>query len=259
LHFAKFGGKYTPIVGIDFMRCCAHATGACAGIDDAVFSGTPKGADFVATVIVWRLVQGQRCSFAVTARWSEYRPSSDHMWQKMPHLMLGKTAEALALRRAFPAELSGTFVAEELDQASDDGRSEGVPTPGQPSRPLAAQSPDVELPAPAPRKRDEYRPISTAQKKKLFTMARDKQWPLEALRARLLERFGHLAHGRHSRRRLRRSAAHHSQRTDVGGAADADTRRRRRSVLKGGGNPTCEARHARSHTPTWRRLRSRRS
>jgi hypothetical protein len=51
--------------------------------------------------------------FAV-ANFSAYNAGSP-IWKKMPALMVSKVAEMLALRRAFPLELSGLFGTEEME------------------------------------------------------------------------------------------------------------------------------------------------
>jgi phage recombination protein Bet len=113
-------GNRTMVIatGIDGYRTLADRTGCYAGNDDPVFDD-PDGPPKKATVTVYKVVGGVRCPFSATARWDQYVPQENmaFMWRRMPHLMLGKVAEALALRKAFPAAMSGIYTTEEMDQA----------------------------------------------------------------------------------------------------------------------------------------------
>lgn len=126
IYAIKRGDRMTVQTGIDGYRLIAARTGDLAGIDDATFDTEDEEHPNRATVTVYRFVRGARVAFSASARWREYVQinkkdgSTTDMWQRMPYLMLGKCAEALALRKAFPAELSGLYTNEEMAQASAD-------------------------------------------------------------------------------------------------------------------------------------------
>jgi phage recombination protein Bet len=126
---------------IDGYRLIADRTGCYAGNDDPIYDNedNPKRA----TVKVYKIVDGQRCPFEASARWSQYCPANEKqafMWRRMPHLMLGKCAEALALRKAFPAELSGLYTDAEMEQAGEENDNP-FGTPSEKPKPAAKAPP----------------------------------------------------------------------------------------------------------------------
>ncbi len=71
------------------------------------------------------------------------------MWAKMADLMLSKCAEALALRRAFPQELSGLYSDDEMEQTQVTEEAPAARPATKPTqRPVPG--PSAQLPPPAP-------------------------------------------------------------------------------------------------------------
>ena len=118
--------KMTVQVGIDGFRVIASRTDDLAGIDDPEYDTEEEEHPNVARVTVYRYGRNdERIPYKATARWTEYAQTKKDgnlgpMWKKLPYLMLGKCAEALALRKAFPDELSGMYTNEEMDQADNE-------------------------------------------------------------------------------------------------------------------------------------------
>lgn len=131
IHFVKRrtkqkDGTYTEVgtiqTGIDGLRAIAERSKTYAGSDDVVYDDEKATRPNKATVTVYRVIGGVRVPFTATARWKEFYPGEHlgFMWNKMPFHMLGKVAEALALRKAFPQDLSGLYTEEEMQKADAD-------------------------------------------------------------------------------------------------------------------------------------------
>lgn len=130
----KDGTKWVTVesmtlqTAIDGYRLIADRTGRYAPGSAPTY--TYKGDKVVsATAYVKKMTNdGTWHEISATAYWDEYvqktKDAGGNMvptkfWTNMPHNQLAKCAESLALRKAFPAELSGIFTKEEMEQSEN--------------------------------------------------------------------------------------------------------------------------------------------
>jgi phage recombination protein Bet len=141
LYMIERGGKFTIQSSIDGLRIVAQRSGEYAGQvgpywcgEDGIWTDIwlEKTPPLAAKVGVLR--KGFVEPLWAVAKFDGYNANSP-IWKKMPDLMIAKCAEALALRKAFPNDLSGIYTAEEMEQA------------GSPIAPVSAV---VEIPEPKP-------------------------------------------------------------------------------------------------------------
>lgn len=135
----------SPETSIDGYRVIADRTGVYVPGDEPTYTYSEDGKLKTAKASVKKWVQGSWHVISAEAHWSEYvaltkEGQPQALWKTKPHIMLAKCAEALALRKAFPAQLSGLYTREEMEQASSD-RAE----PPAPERLVIAPADDKAL------------------------------------------------------------------------------------------------------------------
>jgi phage recombination protein Bet len=135
---------------IDGLRLIAERSGHYVGQVGPYWCGEnaewreiwPKslGYPVAAKVIVRKLIGGHVAETPAVAHWDEYvvtnrDGSVSRMWGEKSALMLAKCAEALALRKAFPNDMSGIYVAEEMGRADGPQGVQPVSSRAQPAPP----------------------------------------------------------------------------------------------------------------------------
>jgi phage recombination protein Bet len=121
----------TTQTSIDGLRLVADRTGRYAPGRATTYEYDKNGDLVSATAYILKYVQGTWHEASATAYYVEYIQTKRDgtptaMWKSKPRIMLGKCAEALVLRRGFPAELSGVYASEEM------GDEEQRPAPAAP-------------------------------------------------------------------------------------------------------------------------------
>lgn len=146
-----------PEVSIDGLRSCAEQTGEYDGQSPIQWCG-PDGQwtevwlsdspPLAARATVHRKTFGQPTSHV--AHFSEFAPprfkngALPAMWSRMPANQIAKCAEAGAFRKAFPRDMSGVYITEEMEHTAQPSGYQAPPPASSSAAASAAPTIDVE-------------------------------------------------------------------------------------------------------------------
>ena len=129
IYFVKRQDKMTIQTSIDGYRLIAERSGRYTPGREPTYTYNKDGGLLSATAYIKKRTNDKIWhEVSATAFYEEYvqkfknrstgQWEVSNFWIKMPHVMLAKCAESLALRRGFPAELSDIYTTDEMSQAS---------------------------------------------------------------------------------------------------------------------------------------------
>jgi phage recombination protein Bet len=117
IYAVKRGDKMTIQTGIDGLRAIAERTGNyCPGKETSYTYDKDNNLISATAYLKKRTNDGIWHDVSATAFFAEYSVDGT-FWRKMPHVMIAKCAEALAIRKAFPAITANLYTPEEMGQA----------------------------------------------------------------------------------------------------------------------------------------------
>jgi len=120
IYAIKRAGRMTIQTSIDGFRVIAERSGSYAGQDEPTWTYNTDGSIEKCTVRVYRFRGEIRYPAGVgVAFFKEYYPNPANLQKTLSHTMIAKVAEALALRKAFPQDLSGLYTNDEMKQADE--------------------------------------------------------------------------------------------------------------------------------------------